>query len=240
MGQDASIQDEMGDRLAKIRSRVAVSCLRSGRAVEAVTIVAVTKSLPQDRVRKACALGLLEIGENRVQEVIEKFGDESILELYPETRLHLIGHLQSNKVRKAAAYCASIDSVDSLELAASLSRVSGEFGKSLRILIEVNSSGETQKHGIHPDKTLKLVHSVMKLPHLVVAGLMTVGPLTDDENAIRKSFRMMRLLFETVGAELEPPHWSTLSMGMSGDYEIAIEEGATEIRLGTALFGERN
>lgn len=230
----------LAGRLSAIRERLKLVCSRAGRSEASVSIVAVTKTFPHQTVRKACALGLTEIGENRVQEVVEKFSDGSILREYPGVRLHLVGHLQTNKVRKAVQYASCIDSVDSMKLADLINHEAGLIGKRLRLLIEVNTSGEPQKHGLNTNQVINCAEYIMNLHHLELAGLMTVGPNVDDPLIIRQSFAELRKLFENVRQGLNPPHWSVFSMGMSGDWEIAVEEGATEIRLGTALFGERS
>jgi len=229
----------VADRLAEVRRRVNAACERSGRATSAVTTVAVTKLFPSDLVRKAYALDLAHIGENRVQELIDKFEDGCIVRDCPGLQIHLVGHLQSNKVRKAVQLSATIDTVDSFELAELVSRETHKIGKTIRVLVEVNTSGEAQKYGISPHETLELVERMLRLEDLNIAGLMTVGPNVSNEEAIRNSFESLCNAFNEVKQKLNPPNWSTLSMGMSGDYEIAIEEGATEIRLGTALFGPR-
>jgi len=151
----------------------------------------------------------------------------------------MIGHLQTNKVRKAVQIVSAIDSVDSIRLAEAISKAAEEGNRTIRVLLEVNTSSEPQKSGLAPDDVLKCAEAVLKLPSLQLSGLMTVGPNVDDPDTIRRSFALLRNTFDSVVRELNPPHWSVLSMGMSGDYPIAIEEGATEIRLGTALFGER-
>jgi pyridoxal phosphate enzyme (YggS family) len=228
------------DRLAIAQDRIAAACSRSGRAAAAVTLVAVTKGFPQSVVRKAYALGLQHVGENRVQELTDKFGDGVLIRECPKLKLHLVGHLQSNKVRKAVQCVSSIDSLDSLRLAEIVDREAARAGKRVRVLLEVNTSGELQKFGLPPEDVLLCAEASMRMPHLDLSGLMTVGPLTDDAVEIRRSFALLREVFEKVSASLRPPTWSVLSMGMSQDFEIAIEEGATEIRLGTALFGERS
>ncbi|HEY3295874.1 MAG TPA: YggS family pyridoxal phosphate-dependent enzyme [bacterium] len=225
--------------LADAQSRIDAACHRSDREPSAITLIAVTKFFPAETIRKACALGLAHIGENRVQELVDKFGDGELLRESPPLVVHLIGHLQSNKVRKAVQIAATIDSVDSLELAELIERDAAQMGKKLRILIEVNTSGEPQKYGISPEKAIERVERMLPFDHLDIAGLMTIGPNLTEGEAIRRSFRLLRATFEDVRAKLNPPNWTALSMGMSGDYEIAIEEGATEIRLGTALFGPR-
>lgn len=231
---------DIGARLARVQARVSSACQRSGRQPDSVTIVAVTKTLSSLFVRKAYALGLTHIGENRVQEIIDKFGDGSLLRACPGLQLHLVGHLQTNKVRKALQSAATVDSVDSLRLAEIVDREAAQMGRRVRVLLEVNISGEPQKYGLAPEEVLPCAEAVAKLTSLDLRGLMTVGPLAEDAGAVRRSFALLRGLFERVQQELNLQQWSVLSMGMSGDFETAIEEGATEIRLGTVLFGERS
>lgn len=223
-----------------IQERIATACLSARRDADTVTVVAVTKTFPSDFISKAYTIGLRHFGESRVQEVIEKFGDGAIAKQQPDMVLHLVGHLQSNKVRKAVSLVHSIDSVDSVSLATAISRAAGDAGRRIRILLEANTSGEPQKYGLEVQQVLAVVESALLLPYLSVAGLMTIGPNTTDETAIRRSFRQLRECFEAVRTTLMPPDWHVLSMGMSGDYELAVAEGATEIRLGTALFGDRS
>ncbi len=231
---------EIRQRFADIQRQIAQGARQGGRSPEDVTIVAVTKTHPVDALRKARAIGITNFGENRVQEAVVKLSNTEFVGEDSGISLHLIGHLQRNKVRKAVQVFDSIDSIDSLELAKTVSSEVRRARKSLRVLLEVNTSGEPQKQGIQPPETLSLAQAILGLPGLKLAGLMTVGPLTNDIAAIRNSFKQLKILFEQVKAELDPPAWSALSMGMSGDFEIAIEEGATEIRLGTALFGQRS
>jgi PLP dependent protein len=228
------------ERYTRLQQRMGEACLRVGRDASEVTLVAVTKTVHTENIRKACALGLTHLGENRAQEMLVKYGDGTILKQFSQTQLHMIGHLQSNKVRKVIPLCASIDSVDGAGLGDVLNRECVEANKRIRVLLEVNASGEPQKFGVRPADLYETVEKLLPLGQLDVAGLMTVGPLTGDERGIRQAFRILRNSFEEIRNLLNPPHWSTLSMGMSGDYEIAIEEGATEIRIGTALFGDRS
>jgi pyridoxal phosphate enzyme (YggS family) len=231
---------DLTERYKSLQNKVLEACQRSDRDASGVTLVAVTKTFAQDDICKACALGLTDIGENRVQEVVDKFTDGEILRQFPATRLHMIGHLQSNKVRKVVPLCATIDSVDSVALAEAIEKECEAAGRRMRILLEVNSSGEPQKFGIRAADLFETIEKIIPLSHLDLAGLMTVGPLTEDPRGIRSSFRILRNAFEEIRDLLNPPMWRVLSMGMSGDYEIAIEEGATEIRVGTALFGNRS
>jgi pyridoxal phosphate enzyme (YggS family) len=225
--------DSIQQNLKILREKIAETCARCGRKADEITIIAVTKTHPAEVVRQAVAVGLTEIGENRIQEAEIK-----LAELGQIARYHLIGHLQSNKVKKAVQLFDVIQSVDSLNIALEISRRAGEIGKTLECMIEVNSSGEPQKFGVLPKETIDLAKNVISLPNIILTGLMTVGPLTDDESSIRDSFRMCHELFinsrDKFGMQMK-----MLSMGMSGDFEIGIEEGATMIRIGSILFGER-
>ncbi|MBU0690646.1 YggS family pyridoxal phosphate-dependent enzyme [bacterium] len=236
---DSSIRTDIDSRVQQVRDRIEATCIRLNRDPASIRIVAVTKTFPRELVRKACALSFTSIGENKIQEAIEKYEDGWLHESFPDVKLHMIGHLQTNKVRKAIPLFDSIDSVDSVKLAEKISQAALEAGKTLRILLEVNTSGEPQKFGLDESDVLTTVMNIKELPNLEVAGLMTVGPNVDDPERIRQSFVQLRSLFETIGAELNSEQWSTLSMGMSNDFEIAIAEGATEIRLGTILWGSR-
>lgn len=233
------LTNSIADNLAQLLERISRSAQRAGRNPGQIGVIAVTKTLSAQAVRKAYALGLRDFGENRVQELIEKYEKGSLLSDFPDIRLHLIGHLQSNKVRKAVQSCCSIDTVDSLETAKAISSEAQRLDQQMRVLLEVNSSGEPQKFGVSFGMALPLAEQVGRLPNVTLAGLMTVGPLTEDTARIRSAFASTHATFERIGAQLKLPAWSVLSMGMSGDFEMAIEEGATEIRLGTILFGPR-
>jgi pyridoxal phosphate enzyme (YggS family) len=226
-------------RVLQVKNRIRAACERVHREPSSVDIVAVTKTQPIELIRKACALNFVIIGENRIQESIDKYGDGWVWREFPNVRLNLIGHLQSNKVRKAVQIFDSIDSVDSVELAQNIDRISHEAGKKMRVLLEVNTSGEPQKYGFEPDEALEAAININKLDHIHLAGLMTVGPNVEDPDRIRESFVELRTLFESIRGRIESDCWSVLSMGMSNDFEIAIEEGATEVRLGSILWGPR-
>ncbi len=206
-----------------------------GRDPGDVTIVAVTKSHPLDAVRLAAANGLLEVGENRVQEAVLK------QDAWPDAPVHwhLIGHLQRNKARAAAGRFVLIHSLDSVRLADALEQAAAAKGITQDVLVEVNVAKEPQKSGVMPDEAEELVKYAAGLPHLRLKGLMTIAPLTDDEKALRGTFRKLRELRDCLSPQSPAPSPWHLSMGMSNDFEIAIEEGATMVRLGTVLFGER-
>ncbi|HOY43483.1 MAG TPA: YggS family pyridoxal phosphate-dependent enzyme [bacterium] len=222
------------DNLKYVTERIEAAALRSGRQAGEVALLAVTKSVPAERMREAAALGLTLIGENRVQEAWTKFQSLADLPL----SWHMIGHLQSNKVKRALQFATLIESVDSLHLAREIEREAAAQGKIIECFLEVNTSGESQKFGIAPGEAEALAGDLAGLPHLHLTGLMTIGALSTDSQRIRSCFSQLRKVQERLNAS--GLGISQLSMGMSDDFEIAIEEGATIIRLGRALFGERN
>jgi hypothetical protein len=219
--------------LNRIRERMNAACARAGRAPEAVTFQPVSKGQPPEAIRAAAALGLTCFGENRVQEAKVKIG-----QCPGNLRWHLIGHLQSNKCRDAVHFFEMIQSVDSLALAEEIDKWADKSAKTMPILIEVNVAGESSKFGYPPEQLLAELLHINALPKIEIHGLMTVAPWAADPEKVRPVFRRLRELKteceQILGAPL--PH---LSMGMSGDFEVAIEEGATIIRLGTAFFGPR-
>jgi hypothetical protein len=219
--------------LDAVRQRIAQACARAGRDPAAVTLLAVTKSQPPEMVCAAAALGLSLFGENRVQEAKAK------IPLCPgRLRWHMIGHLQTNKARDAVQLFEMIQSVDSLHLAAEINKSAERFAKTLPVLLEVNVAGEASKFGYRPEQLLGELQALNALRRLELHGLMTMAPWTPEPEKVRPLFRRLRELKaqceQVLGAPL--PH---LSMGMTSDFEVAIEEGATLVRIGTALFGER-
>jgi PLP dependent protein len=226
----------LADRLHSVGERVQRAAERSGRPAEAVRLMAVTKTFPRAAVEEALREGLSLFGENRVQEAEEKYtGLEGAWEL------HLIGHLQRNKARAASALFRCVQSIDKRETAEALSRACAARGALVEVLLEMNTSGEQSKSGFTSrDDLLRGLDQVLELPHLSVRGLMTVGPLTDEPRRIRESFSLLGRLFREVQETRSPAGFAVLSMGMSGDFETAVEEGSTLIRLGTALFGSRS
>lgn len=227
------MKDEIASNIVELRGRIAAVCELNDRDADDITIVAVTKSRPARITKTAIASGFLEIGESRVQEAQEK-----IEELGRIARYHMIGHLQTNKVKKAVELFDVIQSVDSLRLATEIDKQAGIVGHSVECLIEVNCSGEDQKFGILPGDAIDLVRAAAVLPNINVTGLMTIGPHTDDEDAIRAAFTHCRELFKQ-GRDTLGDQFDTLSMGMTNDFELAIAEGSTMIRVGTLLFGPR-
>jgi pyridoxal phosphate enzyme (YggS family) len=224
---------DLAANLNTIQERISAACARSGRQPGSVTLLAVTKSQPPDAVAEAARLGLTLFGENKVQEAKAK------IPLCPgRLRWHMIGHLQSNKCRDAVELFAMIQSVDSLHLAQEINKRAEQAARTMPILLEVSIVGESSKFGYRPAQLLAELAQINALPRLEIHGLMTVPPWTPDPEKVRPVFRQLRELKgqceQILGAPL--PH---LSMGMSGDFEVAIEEGATLVRIGTALFGAR-
>ncbi len=221
------------DNLARVRERVQHACDRAGRRAEDVTIVGITKTFGPESVEALVNLGVTDIGENRVQELLEKK-----TKVTAPCRWHLVGTLQRNKAARIIGEVELIHSLDRFSLAETLSRLGVERNIDIRVLLEVNTSGEASKHGFDPEHVIDAVGRVGELSRLRLDGLMTIGPLTDDGTSIRRAFRLLRRLNEDAGEALGRalPH---VSMGMTDDFEVAIEEGATLIRLGRALLGER-
>ena len=227
---------EINKTIATIREHITAICKRIGRDAGSVEIIAVTKTKPATCITTAVEAGIGTIGENRVQEteLKRKVAGQN-------ASWHLIGHLQSNKVKKAVQLFDCIQSVDSIHLAEKLDRECKKAGKVLPILLQVNTSGEESKFGISPDGALQLAKLISGgCSSLSVNGLMTIGAYSQDKEEVRKGFKQLRLIAEQIAqAQLSNITMKHLSMGMSGDYEIAIEEGATMIRLGSILFGSR-
>jgi len=221
--------EALPERLAQVRAVLAQ------RAAQPVTIVAVTKGFGTDAIRAALAAGIADIGENRVQEAVQKQEEIGAGNRELGMRWHLIGHLQRNKAKVVPGRFELVHSVDSIELATELDR---RAEVPLRVLLQVNVAGETQKSGCALDETPALARAVAALTHLRLEGMMTMAPLTDDEDVQRRTFRGLRVLRDRIKEE-EGLWLPTLSMGMSSDYASAVHEGATVIRLGTVLFGPR-
>jgi len=215
----------VAERLALVRDRVALAAERSGRSPAEVTIVAVSKFFPTQAIEEAAAAGIAHIGENRVQEAAAKV---SSLRHLPVT-WHMIGHLQTNKAKTALELFDIIQTVDSLRLAETLSR---RAERPIPVLLEVNVAGEASKFGLSPQDVPETAEAVARLPHLDMRGLMTMAPLVSDPEEVRPVFRELRRLRDALGLD-------ELSMGMTDDFEVAIEEGATLVRIGRAIFGER-
>lgn len=232
---------DISANVTRLRERIAESAARAGRRPDAVTIVAVTKGVEPERIADAIAAGITDLGENRVQEAAPKIAALVGRSDRSRLRWHLVGHLQRNKVRQAAALFSVIHSVDSERLTAELSaRISAGAGRSIDILLQVNVSGEPQKFGVTPRETPAVLREVVGLPGLRVVGLMTIAPQADDPERVRPVFRRLRELHDAVRASgIVDDEFAHLSMGMSDDFEVAVEEGATMVRVGRAIFGSR-
>ena len=215
------------ENLVELNKRIALACERSGRLVSEVRVIAVTKNFPSSVVRVAYNCGLREFGENRVQEARVKYAE--LTDLRNDIRLNLIGHLQSNKARDAIELFDIIHSVDSIKLAKALN---DRTDRRLSIMLQVNIAGEVSKSGLSIDEAAVVVPEIQKMPMLKVEGLMTIAPITRDIEAVRPIFSRLSKLKESLGLR-------ELSMGMTDDYAVAIEEGSTMVRIGRAIFGER-
>jgi len=225
------------NNLLEIKDRIARAARRAGRKPEEIKIVAVTKTHPADVVLLAYRAGLWIFGENRIQEATPKI--ETLSE-YPEITWHLIGHLQSNKARKAVEYFDLIQAVDSAELAERLAGIGREKEQKIPILLEVNVSREATKYGLSPQDLSPVLDKIASLPEIEIQGLMTIGPLAGTDMQIHRAFAELRKIFEKTAAIVaERRRFDILSMGMTDDFEIAIEEGANMIRIGRGIFGER-
>ena len=230
----------VSENIVRVRERIQAAATRSGRDPAIITLMAVSKTFPADSIRDAYQAGIRHFGENRVQEFAGKVGDLGDL---GEARWHLIGHLQSNKATKASELFHAVDSVDSLKLAEKLNEAANKTNKRLAVLIEINVGGEEAKSGVAPGSPEldHLLSAARQLEHLQVKGLMTIPPLFDHPEATRLYFRKLRALRDQIAARNLPGvEMATLSMGMSHDFEVAIEEGSTCVRVGTAIFGERS
>jgi hypothetical protein len=217
----------IAENLSRVRARIDEACRRAGRAASDVTLIGVTKTVSIDAVAEAYEAGLRDMGESRVQEAQAKI--ESLAARGIRPRWHLIGHLQTNKAKTAIGLFDILHSVDSLRLARTLSRQTGEL---LPVLLEVNVAQEASKFGFAPDELPQAFSEIAALPNIEVRGLMTVAPQSDDPEGARPVFRRLRELRDTLGL-------AELSMGMTDDFEVAIEEGATMVRVGRAIFGPR-
>ena len=219
-----------------IKERIKAACKRAGRNPKEVQLLLATKTVEPERILQAFACGCTLIGENKVQELRDKY---EALSAVPHTA-HFIGHLQSNKIKEVIQYAQCIQSIDNLDTAQKLEQRLAQEGRNLDILVQVNTSAEGSKFGCAPGEAETLVKAIATLPHVTIRGFMTIGLFSGEEDKVRACFRCLKQVQKRVAA-LALPNISTdiLSMGMSGDLEIAIEEGSTMLRIGTAVFGER-
>jgi hypothetical protein len=233
---DPELSDAIADNLAAVRSRIERAATRSGRPASSIRLVAISKTFGPEHVRAAHAAGQVDFGENKVQEALEK--REALADL--NLRWHLVGHLQSNKARKAVGPFALIHSLDGADLLSRLDRAAGEAGQPVDTLIQVDLAGEATKFGAPPAELPGLIEAASRARHVRVAGMMLLPPWSDDPEFARPYFRRLRQLRDEFLARGVPAAMlAELSMGMSHDFEVAIEEGATLVRVGTAIFGPR-
>lgn len=224
------------ENLNRVQENIRNACARAGRKEDEVTLIAVSKTKPVFMLEEAYALGVRDFGENKVQELVDKAG-----QLPEDIRWHMIGHLQRNKVKYIIDKVYLIHSVDSLRLAEEISKEAVKRGVTANILIEVNVAGEESKFGVSPEDTPGLIEEISRLPAIQVRGLMTIAPFVEKAEDNRIIFNALLKLYVDISRKnIDNVHMDFLSMGMTGDYEVAVEEGATFVRVGTGIFGERS
>ena len=224
------------ENLQKVEERIAAACMRAGRRREDVTLIAVSKTKPVDMLREAYDLGIRVFGENKVQELTEKYD-----RLPEDIRWHMIGHLQTNKVKYIVGKTELIHSVDSLKLAEMIEKESQKHGCVTDILVEVNVAEEESKFGLRMEEVIPFIEKIVQYPHINVRGLMTIAPFVENPEENRTIFADLHKLYVDIKEKnIDNGTVSILSMGMTNDYEVAIEEGATMVRIGTGIFGARN
>lgn len=225
------------ENILRIRERIRASCVKSGRLPESVTLVAVTKNRGVEQIKEAIAYGIVDIGENRIQEAIDKYSSSQLATGDLQLRWHMVGHLQTNKVKDAVKIFDLIHSVDSLRLAQEIDKQAARINKVQDILIEVKTSPEETKSGVKPEEAEVFLKDISGLNNIKVRGLMTIAPLADNPENSRPYFRALRELRDKIN-QLRATSYElrTISMGMTDDFEVAIEEGADMVRLGRAIF----
>ena len=224
------------ENIKLVEENIKKACEKVGRDVNEVTLIAVSKTKPYTAIEEALPTGVKDYGENKVQELCDKY------EILPkDIKWHMIGHLQRNKVKYLVGKASLIHSVDSIRLAEQIEKEYAKAGEIANILIEVNMAQEESKFGITSEETEQLVREIAKFPHIRIKGLMTIAPYTDNPESNRVYFRnMKKLSVDIENKNIDNVSMSVLSMGMTGDYQVAVEEGATLVRVGTGIFGERN
>lgn len=235
-----TIKDEkpVKENLQEVIARVQEACKKVGRDPDSVTIIPVTKTVDTERIKEALDCGYTIIAENKVQEAEEKV--PLLKDHRPSPSWHFVGHLQSNKVNKVVRFASMIQSIDRLKIVKKLNKRLAKIGKKVPVLIQVNVSGEDSKYGLQPDDILGFIEKAATYEHVQIKGLMTIGLFSDDWPRVRKGFRLLREIRDKVEErDIAGVEMDILSMGMTNDFEIAIEEGATMIRVGRAIFGER-
>lgn len=223
-------------QLAQVQEKICGACERSGRSRSEVTLIAVSKTKPVTMIREVMAHGIQDFGENKAQEIVDKTS-----QITEPLRWHMIGHLQRNKVKYIADRVFMIHSVDSLRLAKEIDKEAAKCSRVIPILIEVNVAGEESKFGVSVEETLPLIQSAAQFPNIRISGLMTIAPFVENPEENRRIFRTLRKLYIDIKTKnIDNVYMEYLSMGMTNDYEVAIEEGASFVRVGTGIFGERN
>ena len=224
------------ENLQTVSTKICEACARVGRDPSEITLIAVSKTKPNEMIAEAIAAGQVDFGENKVQEILKKKPE------FPQNiRWHMIGHLQTNKVRQIIPQAALIHSVDSMHLAQAIDREAGKLGIQVPILIEVNVANEESKYGIRLDETSAFVEQAANLPNIRVEGLMTIAPFVENAEDNREIFSKLYQEYLDIQAKnIDNVHMNVLSMGMTNDYEVAVEEGATMVRVGTGIFGVRD
>jgi pyridoxal phosphate enzyme (YggS family) len=227
------------DNVLKVLSDIQEACRQSSRNPQEVTLVAVTKYAPLDAIQESIDAGITDIAENKVQEAQKKF--PPLLSKNSKVRSHIIGHLQTNKAKDAIEVCSLIQSVDSLKLAQEIEKQAAKFNKAAEILVQFNTAQEEQKFGANPQEAYALIEAISQLSHVKIKGLMCMAPYTEDQGIIRKTFVDLREIRDGITKRFSGSasvDMKILSFGMSGDYKIAIEEGSTMVRVGSAIFKE--
>lgn len=224
------------ENLEQVRKNIQDACRSVGREPEEVTLIAVSKTKPVELLQEAYQAGARDFGENKVQEIMDKYP-----QLPSDIRWHMIGHLQRNKVKYIVDKAAMIHSVDSLRLAQTIEQEAAKHDVQVPILLEVNVAEEDSKFGLKMDEVLPLIEAIAEFPHIRVCGLMTIAPYVENAEENRMFFRQLKKLSVDIAAKnINNVSMSVLSMGMTGDYQVAVQEGATMVRVGTGIFGERN
>ncbi len=223
------------ENIKNVRQRLERVCTQAGRNPSEIELIAVSKTVGVAQIAEASACGIKVVGENRVQEAWQKFQTTKV-----DVKWHMVGHLQSNKVRRVLQFCEMIQSVDSLSLAEEINRQACKLDRRMAVLIQVNCSGEASKFGFAPSEAIDAVERISELDHVTVEGLMTIGAYSKQTSEVRASFRKLRDLREKIEEKAFPGvRMRELSMGMTNDFEIAVEEGSTMLRIGRSIFGER-
>jgi pyridoxal phosphate enzyme (YggS family) len=226
-------EGQIAKNIGIIRQKIENKCLKGGVDPDSITLVGITKTFTAEEASAGVRAGLADLGENKVQEAASK-----IPQVEPRPIWHMVGHLQKNKARKAVELFDIIQSVDDIELAQAISEYAGRLGKRQIVYLQVNSSYEHQKSGFNPGELMEAIEHIRGLPNIDICGLMTIGPMTDNVGEIEKSFSLTRSLFGQI-QKIVGAGFQKLSMGMSADYELALDYGANVLRIGTAIFGQR-